>query len=547
MLFTKISRSKLLAIFLLISLQTIVITNVLADQGIATEQGPSLAELKREGDTFARAGKFADAGRSYSKALELDPQSFNLQYLLATTHLQQGKHSQALSSFSKLLELKPDFIQAHLQKAKILTKDGSFEAAKKEVQEFLKGMKGKGEVDAKLAKDRDDAKDLLKSLDSAIPHLKAARKAISSKAYQKAVDEATKALEVGPNSVELREIRVKGYEGAGDLEGLIGDLSRLAHLQPSIQSYGVLLAQLNYFLLHDSDTASNYLRQCLRFDPESKTCKQLHRFIRQTEKELTKAKNFADGERWRDVLKVVVGTGGDGLLAKFEAELAKVASSFPPAFNPTALSQARMQLYSLACKAYVKGNNINGMKKHCPVVLGLTQIGGENDEWAIVGLGEIAMKEERWEEAVRHFRNAFEKGGRSSQDVLNRLQKAERTLKVSKQKDYYKVLGVSRDADTKTIKKAFRTAAKANHPDVGGSEEKMASINEAYKVLSDSELRARYDNGDDPNDPMAGQGGPGGGFHHGHPGGFPGGGGFHHFFKQDDGGHGQQFFFRDGF
>lgn len=94
---------------------------------------------------------------------ELDPQSFNLQYLLATTHLQQGKHSQALSSFSKLLELKPDFIQAHLQKAKILTKDGSFEAAKKEVQEFLKGMKGKGEVDAKLAKDRDDAKDLVSS------------------------------------------------------------------------------------------------------------------------------------------------------------------------------------------------------------------------------------------------------------------------------------------------------------------------------------------------------------------------------------------------
>jgi DnaJ family protein C protein 3 len=57
------------------------------------------------------------------------------------------------------------------------------------------------------------------------------------------------------------------------------------------------------------------------------------------------------------------------------------------------------------------------MKKHCPVVLGLTQIGGENDEWAIVGLGEIAMKEERWEEAVRHFRNAFEKGGRNNRDV----------------------------------------------------------------------------------------------------------------------------------
>lgn len=63
-----------------------------------------------------------------------------------------------------------------------------------------------------------------------------------------------------------------------------------------------------------------------------------------------------------------------------------------------------------------------------------------------------------------------------------------------------------------------------------------------------TELRARYDNGDDPNDPMAGQGGPGGGFQHGHPGGFAGGG-FHQFFQKQGGGGGgqQQFFFRDGF
>lgn len=102
---------------------------------------------------------------------------------------------------------------------------------------------------------------------------------------------------------------------------------------------------------------------------------------------------------------------------RYETELTKVAPKLPPAFHAMARSQLRLQLHSLACKAYVKGNNINGMKKHCPVVVGLTEIGGDNDEWAFVGLGEIAMKEERWEEAVRHFRNAFEKGGRNSQDV----------------------------------------------------------------------------------------------------------------------------------
>jgi len=103
-------------------------------------------------------------------------------------------------------------------------------------------------------------------------------------------------------------------------------------------------------------------------------------------------------------------------------------------------------------------------------------------------------------------------------------------------------LGVPRDADAKTIKKAFRQAAKSAHPDKGGSEAKMATLNEAYEVLSDPELRARFDNGDDPNDPSGGMGGNpfaqggqpfaqffGGGFPAGGAGGFSGfssGGGF---------------------
>ena len=52
-----------------------------------------------------------------------------------------------------------------------------------------------------------------------------------------------------------------------------------------------------------------------------------------------------------------------------------------------------------------------------------------------------------------------------------------------------------------------RRAAKLAHPDKGGSEAKMAALNEAYKVLTTPELRARYDAGEDPNDPMAGHGG----------------------------------------
>ncbi len=52
------------------------------------------------------------------------------------------------------------------------------------------------------------------------------------------------------------------------------------------------------------------------------------------------------------------------------------------------------------------------------------------------------------------------------------------------------MLGVGRDADERTIKKAFKTAAKKAHPDLaGGSEEKMAALNEAYEVISNPGMR----------------------------------------------------------
>ncbi|MDP9265312.1 MAG: J domain-containing protein [Chloroflexota bacterium] len=63
-------------------------------------------------------------------------------------------------------------------------------------------------------------------------------------------------------------------------------------------------------------------------------------------------------------------------------------------------------------------------------------------------------------------------------------------------KDYYKTLGVSKDAAAADIKKAYRKLARQHHPDVNktaGAEKRFKEINEANEVLSDPEKRTRYD------------------------------------------------------
>ena len=88
-------------------------------------------------------------------------------------------------------------------------------------------------------------------------------------------------------------------------------------------------------------------------------------------------------------------------------------------------------------------------------------------------------------------------------------------------RDYYEVLGVDKNADLETIKKAYRKMAMKYHPDRNPdnkeAEEKFKEVGEAYEVLSDADKRARYDQfghaGVDPNfGAGAGAGGYGGGF-----------------------------------
>lgn len=133
-----------------------------------------------------------------------------------------------------------------------------------------------------------------------------------------------------------------------------------------------------------------------------------------------------EGSRWRQAADLL---DRDGLITKvkqalegYKVELALENAKLSPQLLTT--------LLTWACRANVQSNAIRKAKPFCTEVLKLDP---ENTD-ALVCSGEEALKKEEYETALRYFRDAFEKSGRSDRDILERLRKAEKLHKQSKSK-----------------------------------------------------------------------------------------------------------------
>lgn len=120
-----------------------------------------------------------------------------------------------------------------------------------------------------------------------------------------------------------------------------------------------------------------------------------------------------------------------------------------------------------------------------------------------------------WETAVRELKSLQEANPQDT-SIAQELRQAELELKKSKRKDFYKIIGVEKDASENDIKKAYRKLAIVHHPDKNpddeDAEKRFKEIGEAYETLIDPEKRARYDSGEDLVDPSDMFGGGAGGF-----------------------------------
>uniref|UniRef100_A0A3P9KFV2 DnaJ (Hsp40) homolog, subfamily C, member 3b n=1 Tax=Oryzias latipes TaxID=8090 RepID=A0A3P9KFV2_ORYLA len=294
---------------------------------------------------------------------------------------------------------------------------------------------------------------------------------------------------ISPWDPDLRELRAECYVRTGDPQKAIQDLTPTTKLRNDNRAAFLKLSLLHYSLGQHHESL-NHVRECLKLDQDDKDCFNHYKQVKKLSKQLDSAEELILEERYRDAID------------KYESVM-KTESDVPFYTN---LAKERI------CFCFVKLNLVSEAIDVCSEA---HQRDPRNAK-ILRDRAEAYILNQDYEKAVEDYQEAREFDG-DSNDIKEGLERAQKLLKVSQKRDYYKILGVSRSANKQEIIKAYRKLAQRWHPDNFPSEaekkeaeKKFIDIASAKEVLTDPEMRQKFDSGEDPLDPENQQGGGGG-------------------------------------
>lgn len=466
-----------------------------------------LSSLLTSANTHLAAGQTNDALTYYDVAISRDPSNYLTFFKRGATYLSLGRTTQAQLDFDKVLTIKPGFEGALVQRARIKSKSGNWDGAKEDY--LAAGHTGveitdleEAEGASKLATDAEQRAD-----------------------YDECVTQAGVAIMVASKNLSLRKLRVRCRFERGEVQEGISDLVHVLQMQPSLTDPHLQISSILFFSLADTERGLEQMRKCLHSDPDSKTCAKLYRREKQINKQLSKIETLFKKKTFSTAAKHLAGHGEEeGLIQEIKEQATELRGS--NIIPPKAPNNLYTKVVEMACEAYGEMKSKKA-DVYCTEALELNP----HSLHGLLAKAQQSFEEENYEACI-HTLNLANENHPGNQHIQSQIQAAQIALKRSKEKDYYKVLGLPKDADEVQIKAAYRRKTREHHPDKAiragiakeDAEKKMAAINEAYEVLSDPELKARFDQGDDPNNHESRQGNP---FQYGNP--FGGG---QHFFQQ---------------
>ncbi|XP_074839210.1 dnaJ homolog subfamily C member 3 [Carettochelys insculpta] len=439
------------------------------------------AEVEKQlemGKKLLAAGQLADALSHFHAAIEGDSDNYIAYYRRATVYLAVGKSKAAIRDLSKVVELKKDFTAARLQRGHLLLKQGKFDEAEDDFKNVLKSNPTDNEE--KEARSGLMKSDELQRLHSQALHL------YHQEDYTAAISLLDRILEVCIWAAELRELRAECYIKEGEPGKAISDLKAATKLKNDNTEAFYKISTI-YYQLGDHELSLSEVRECLKLDQDHKLCFSHYKQVKKLNKQIESAEELIREGRYTDAI------------SKYES----VMKTEPKV--PVYTTHAKERI----CHCFSKNKQSAEAIKVCTEVL-LQEPDNVN---ALKNRAEAYLLEDQYEEAVQDYERA-QANSENDQQIREGLERAQRMLKQSQKRDYYKILGIKRNARKQEIIKAYRKLASRWHPDNFQNEEekkkaekKFIDIAAAKEVLTDPEMRRKFDAGEDPLDAENQQGG----------------------------------------
>ncbi|KAI9680972.1 MAG: hypothetical protein M1829_001052 [Trizodia sp. TS-e1964] len=442
--------------------------------------------FKAAGNTYFKLKEYGKAIAEYTKAIDADPRSPTYLSNRSAALIELKRFNEALADSKAADALKPNDSKILLRLARIYTSLGR-PAEALEVYARIRNPPA-------TLNDKAKALEMMNYITQAENSL---REGTTGSMALHALDRAELELGSGvdrPRKWKLMRgeayLKMGGAKSLGEALNVAISLLRANNADPD----ALLMRGRAYYGQGENDKAMKHFREALSYDPDFKDAVQYLRKVQRLER-LKEEGNAAFK------------------LGRYQhaADLYSQALLVDPAdkgTNPKILQNRAM------CS--IKLKDFNSAQSDCKRAIELDPKYLKPRKTLAKALGEAG----NWEESVREWKKIGESHP-GEPGLAKEIRAAELELKKSSRKDYYKILGVSKDAGEGEVKKCYRKLAMVHHPDKNPDDEaaaeKFKEIQEAYETLIDSDKRQRYDNGDDLIDPsdMFGGSGMHGGMHGG--------------------------------
>lgn len=414
-----------------------------------------------------------------SAAIEADPKNATYYSNRAAAYISANKFYEAMEDCKMADELDPNNMKILLRLGRVYTSLGRPDEA---VQVY-------DSINA-TAKDKQPALTMQKHLRMAED---TARNEGSGSMVIYALNEAEKGLGAGvdkPRKWQLMRgeahLRMGNANALGEAQNVAMSLLRYNNQDPD----ALVLRGRILYAQGENDKAVQHFRQALACDPDFKAAVKYLRMVQKLDRMKSEGNAAFKSGRFQEAI--------DTYTQALEVDPSNKGTNSKILQN-RALCHSRQKSWKQAIA-------------DCEKALELDPSYTKARKTRAKALGENG----NWEEAVRDLK-AIQEENPSEPGIAKEIRDAEMELKKSKRKDYYKILGIEKDATEQQIKKAYRKLAIVHHPDKNPDDadaaDRFKEIQEAHETLSDPQKRERYDSGADlvdPND-MFGGGGMGGG------------------------------------